>query len=438
MERRTLLMSLPALALAACGGGGDATAPSIQFSADRSRYFIGEQARLSVRHDGDRARIEPDLGAVADGAVVTTPPLDGPRRYRLVVERNGEVIGTRELALDVRFRDRWSLAGSLQVAQHASAPTADGGVVVIGGDRGLSVLSDAVDRYDPATGAFATVGRLVGGGRSGHLATMLADGRILVTGGITALDIAPMAEIVDPLRGQVDHGGWMRQPRRGHAATRLADGRVLVTGGTGRASAEIWDGRDWRLLDARLQHDRENHSATLLADGRVLIAGGSSLSATYTFAELFDPATERFTPLAGIANAARSAHAAWRAADGSVLLVGGEALDGATLVPLASALRFDPGTPAWGAAPALAVARTLVPAVPLPDGRAVLFGGQTAAARATRRASIWSGQTGEEALAPLPTARAWHTVDRLPDGRLVVIGGEGAAGAFVSDVLVYD
>jgi hypothetical protein len=80
----------------------------------------------------------------------------------------------------------------------------------------------------------------------------------------------------------------------------LADGRVLATGGdrNGRhVGAELFDPaeRSWRrVADMRLP--RERHSATLLPDGRVLVAGGG-LGENLGTAEIFDPSSEKWTLL---------------------------------------------------------------------------------------------------------------------------------------------
>src|SRR6476619_5864072 len=80
--------------------------------------------------------------------------------------------------------------------------------------------------------------------RTGHAATALADGRVLITGGRdSAGTIVAIAEVFDPENQTSTAIGILNTPRIDHTATRLADGRVLVAGGTGAtgplSSAEI-------------------------------------------------------------------------------------------------------------------------------------------------------------------------------------------------------
>jgi hypothetical protein len=71
----------------------------------------------------------------------------------------------------------------------------------------------------------------------------------------------------------------MHMARSGHQATLLDDGRVLVTGGsddTGAAinRAEVFNPvtRTWADVEPNV-HARLEHAATLLQDGRVIVIG---------------------------------------------------------------------------------------------------------------------------------------------------------------------
>ncbi len=432
------------LALAGCGGGAepDTGRPAIQaFGATTTTLFVGERARLTATFSGGQARIEPGIGRVTSGVPVDTPPLAAGQRYTLVVEAAGQPTARRDLEVGVRFRDRFQqLDAPLRIQYHAAVAAGDGSVIVLGGSRGASVVSDAIDRFDPATRTFTRIGTLRTG-RYNHTATRLADGRILVLGGGVSLDIGAVADVVDERTGAVSGGGQLQQPRFRHAAVALADGRVLVVGGSNRNTVELWDPatNTFRLVAERMRHVREHPTATLLADGRVLIAGGDTIAPEYTFAEIFDPRTERFTPVVSTYAERRYFHSAHRLRDSRVLIAGGEAVDPASgrITVLASALEFDPASGQLNRLRDLDAARTLAAAVTAHDDELLLFGGQTAAEPVA--ASATGYRPGEaRALAAMPQGRAFHTATRMGDGRVLIVGGDDAAGAPVTSVLVYE
>jgi hypothetical protein len=84
--------------------------------------------------------------------------------------------------------------------------------------------------------------------RYGHTATLLSDGRVLVTGGWgSSSDILDSAELFDPKTGTFGPTGSMTTARYGHTATLLSDGHVLVVGGQDASgglvgSAELYQG----------------------------------------------------------------------------------------------------------------------------------------------------------------------------------------------------
>jgi WD40 repeat protein len=110
----------------------------------------------------------------------------------------------------------------------------------------------------------------------------LSDGSVLVSGGLslTCCSFQSTVDIYDPNTGVFSFAGSMTAARYGHTATLLPDGRVLLTGGTnstdGRiSSTEIFDPNTRSFTAAaNMLHDRVFHTATLLPSGGVLIYGG--------------------------------------------------------------------------------------------------------------------------------------------------------------------
>ncbi len=138
-------------------------------------------------------------------------------------------------------------------------------------------------------------------------AVMYDAGKILIVGGgNTPTATAETIDLAGP--GTWSYIGAMSVPRRQLNATLLADGKVLVTGGSNATgfnraptssavlAAELWDPANpgqWTQLSS-MSHHRLYHAITLLlADGRVLSAGSGQPAATgltddYT-AEIFSP-----------------------------------------------------------------------------------------------------------------------------------------------------
>ncbi|WP_425259778.1 Kelch repeat-containing protein [Rubrivivax sp. RP6-9] len=334
------------------------------------------------------------------------------------------------------------------VSQHSASAAPDGTLVVAGGSRGLGLLSDAVDRMDTATGATRRIGTLAAG-RALHLATPLLDGGVLICGGLVASGSARAAERLDLLSGGSTAAGAMSVPRLHHAAVRLGDGRVLVTGGRSSgeaapsgisASGEVWS--PWtgtfRRLDAPMQMGRAGHAMSLLPDGRVLVTGGYAAGARYTFAEVFDPATERFVAQPG--DGPPRAHHTSHCAGGRVWLLGGEgaAPEDPMPRPLSGVLVFDPALGRFATATALREARSRHAGVATPDGGMLLFGGLGAAGVPIASAEEVRPGAAPRGLAGLDAGCELHTATLLADGGVLVVGGETPGGAYRCAVLRYD
>ena len=189
-------------------------------------------------------------------------------------------------------------------------------------------MAGTAEVYDPTAGTFTAVAPLLAA-RSDPTATLLADGRVLVAGGMGASGALASAEIFDPTTGAWAAAASMEAARTSHTATLLPTGAVLVAGGSATAaalaSAELYDPTSNAWTSAPpMESSRASHTATLLANGGVLVAGGvDATSSAERSSELFDPDEGRGIPLSSM-NHGRLLHTATPHSLGEVLVAGGE------------------------------------------------------------------------------------------------------------------
>lgn len=210
----------------------------------------------------------------------------------------------------------WHAAGAMNVSRsryHILLSLGDpaGRLLVVGGTSGYNTYLSSAEVYDPATNAWSSAGNM-STTRHVHEATRLADGRVLVTGGLNDGAIFASAEIYDPVSNSWSDAAPMSEARWAHAAVLLPSGKVLVSGGYGipsgelpSATSELYDpDTDSWSPAAPLNQRRAGHQIALLDDGTALIVGGCGgtspdCNTPATFLTAMLASAERFDPTAG-------------------------------------------------------------------------------------------------------------------------------------------
>jgi hypothetical protein len=286
----------------------------------------------------------------------------------------------------------WSATASMAQARrfHTASRLATGEVLVTGGLIGTggpnTVSLGSAEVYDPDSGTWRATGTMATA-RHHHAAIVLADGRVLVTGGAEAAAsvhgdgsysgrVLASAELYDPASGRWTATGSMIAARESHFAIRLRDDKVLVVGGLERGlanlPAELYDPSTGIWTAAGLPELTRIDTATLLDSGAVLVTGSGSGLGAAAGAEIFDPGSGTWTPT-GSLNGARMGSTATLLSDGRVLVAGGDSDDPRTL---ALAELFDPKLGSWISGPTMSSPRLQPTAVLLADGRVLLTGGE--------------------------------------------------------------
>jgi Big-like domain-containing protein/galactose oxidase-like protein len=243
----------------------------------------------------------------------------------ITASMNGVTSGPDTLAVASGFSFGLVSTGNLNTERyfHTATLLTNGKVLITGGiccgnaQINGNILASA-ELYDPASGTFSPTGSMAAA-RYGHTATLLNNGMVLIAGGQNAVTLFSSAEIYNPANGTFTPAGSMINGREEHVATLLNNGKVLITGGFSNlgliANAELYDPAAGTFTPTgSMTIPRGYLTATLLNNGMVLIAySGSS--------ELYDPPTGTFTPT--VNNNVFSSGMATLLNNGKVLLAGG-------------------------------------------------------------------------------------------------------------------
>lgn len=350
---------------------------------------------------------------------------------------------------------------ALPIVGGGVAPLANGEFVFCGGSGPAAQLYESRTEEWSASGVTFGVGTLA-------QSTGLPDGRVLFTGGLDLVTGQPTtaAAIYDPATQQTTTLA-MNVARAGHGASVMGNGRVLITGGIRSidlqnpltmltsilGSTEIFDPATGLFTAGpNMLEPRAMHSSTTLSNGQVLIAGGVSvlpiinLPNVSSTAYKFNPATNSFG-LPAVFSGARFLHSAVGLSDGKVLIAGGLTLDLSTFLTTLNPLDIVIGTRddcqlfsagllgfgTFATVNGMQEGRAGAAIAALPNGGAVIAGGfqvvldlqtSTFVTQATASGDLFA--QGPNHIVPtgaMAAPRLFPVAVNLPDGTVMVVGG---------------
>lgn len=288
---------------------------------------------------------------------------------------------------------------------HTATLLNDGRVLIVGGaDAALGEPTSTAEVWNPATGVFSFVGSLVGGPRALHRASKLDDGRVLISGGTDnyigpteiLLGSTTATEIFNPITNTFSPGPPMTKPRLGQTMTRLPNGDFLCAGGYTKVFIPFLGDVPIISSDIEIYHWQAGQAGNF---GNVTNMGHQ-----------------------------RMGHGAAALLDGRVLLVGGaNGDDPFNPQPEMTWQVFDPSFGDFSAVGPLNDGRILPGVVRLADGRVLAAGGAVGSLLSplsVATAEIWDPATQTSTpTGSLLQDRAGHETLLLPDGTVLVSGG---------------
>lgn len=343
--------------------------------------------------------------------------------------------------------------------RHSATLMADGKLFVSGGayDFWGEAAANTCEIYDPWLEVWSNTASM-SVARSSHTATLLPNGKILVTGGYNGGGYAlSSAEIYDPTTDTWTTSASMSYGRYRHQAVVLNSDSILIVGGRqgnvdGGGAMNIWAPVStceiYRISDdtwfaaAPLNETRVESGLAMLPDGRVLAAGGINDTLIISdwgqpasrTCEVYDPVVDTWTYTDSLASA-RNFVRLVTLDNNSVLSIGGEFDQYA----LPDCQLYDASSSTWIAADSLVDPRIVTEPVKLPNGDVISVGGWH---------YLWDSQTSTaeyyvvndnhwEALPTMSVDRGWHTATMLGNGDILVAGGTTARGEPLKSCEIY-
>jgi len=397
------------------GGGSRDFGNGVAADSAGNAYIAGRTDYYSDDSFPIKSAFQPQNGGFADAFVAKISPTPSSPLIDSLRSRSGPVGGGTRVVIGgtgftgasaVRFgttsASSFTVDSDSQVTAVAPAHPAGKIVVSVTTPAGTSP-EDPVGRFEFAEGIWKLTGSL-GRVHYDQQSRLLGDGRALLIGGQNSMfgNTIQSTEIYNPKTRTWSDAASLGTARSSYSATRL-DGPAC----------------------------RSASPAAYCGD--ILVAGGSPNSAStntaLNTAEIYDTATNTWTPTAGNLNVARSQQAATLldgpecsaasppAYCGKVLVAGGLAAG----ISLGSAELYDPATGQWSTTGSLGHTARLTTSVLLPNGRVLLPGG-TGSNRA--QTDIYDPKTGNwDKTGDLKVGRERGSVVVMPNGKVLIASG---------------
>jgi hypothetical protein len=225
--------------------------------------------------------------------------------------------------------------------------------------------------------------------------------------------------------------GSMKEARQQASATLLKDGRVLVVGGNDVnnpatvASAELYDPATGKFTYTGWPHAAGVPIiSVLLKSGRVLVIVVIGCDASGTcasqLADIYDPSTGLFSAVGPITGGCTLCTATLLN-DGRVLVARGAGPE--------PSLLFDPATDTFETTGSMTTFRVSQMTTLLSDGRVLIAGGFDNTLVSLASAELYDPRTGTfSPTGSMTTARTGQTATLLSDGRVLIAGGGDNTG----------
>ncbi len=330
----------------------------------------------------------------------------------------------------------WTNLPTMSQARYGHTVTAlkDGRALICGGagTTNLAPATATADLYIPASGTISPTGSM-SRIRAFHTAVLLPSGKVLISGGgINGFNPGSTntQELFDPATGSFSSTGNMLSPRTNHGAVLLPNGKVLLMGGSGGGgSAELYDPATGTCAATGAMSQNRVYwlvQAVLMANGKVLVGDGGNVNGAIPkpISEIYDPATGTFSN-AGPLLANRNSFQLQPLLDGRVVAMNGDIWSSGSGTPTTTSEMYDPATNQFSAvAGTTALAHFWGVSVLRADGRPMAGSSQGNALDVFNPATNTFSSTPT---APGPFGM-FSQLTRLPGGKILATGGSLGGG----------